>query len=137
MSVTGRVVNGVVVLPPGSVLPEGAEVKVEAIPLTAADDPFVAAVEGMLEGRSDGKEAAGSDLPDDLAANHDYYVHGHARKQQPRAARWINANGEAELTEQEAAEEANQLMSMAAETSGLPADLAANHDHYLRDLRKQ
>jgi hypothetical protein len=29
MSVTGRVVNGVIVLPPGTVLPEGTEVRIE------------------------------------------------------------------------------------------------------------
>jgi hypothetical protein len=29
MSVTGRVVNGVIVLPPGMVLPEGTEVRIE------------------------------------------------------------------------------------------------------------
>ena len=44
MSVTGRVVNGVIVLPPGTVFPEGTEVRVELLaqsssrPLKADDD---------------------------------------------------------------------------------------------------
>ena len=36
MSVTGKIVNGAVVLPPGTKLPEGAAVRVETI---ATDDP--------------------------------------------------------------------------------------------------
>jgi hypothetical protein len=36
MSVTGRVVNGVVVLPPGTVLPEGTEVRVEMLGPTSS-----------------------------------------------------------------------------------------------------
>jgi calcineurin-like phosphoesterase family protein len=137
MSVTGRVVNGVVVLPPGTMLPEGAEVKVETLKLVAANDPFTAVVEHILQRCSDGKENAMGNLPDDLAVNLDYYIHGHAHKQQPRAARWIAANGNVELTEQETVDEANQLMSMAAETTELPADLSTNHDHYLHGLPKQ
>jgi hypothetical protein len=36
MSVTGRVVNGVIVLPPGTVLPEGTEVRVEMLGQTGS-----------------------------------------------------------------------------------------------------
>ena len=53
MSVTGRVVNGVIVLPPGTVLPEGAEVKVETLALTAADHPQIAAVEKVVHPKPD------------------------------------------------------------------------------------
>ena len=35
MSVTGKVVNGSVVLPPGTKLPEGAEVRIETLKLAA------------------------------------------------------------------------------------------------------
>ena len=43
MSVTGKIKNGVVVLPPGTKLPEGADVKIETLELAPEDDPFVAA----------------------------------------------------------------------------------------------
>ena len=46
MRVTGKIVNGSVVLPPGTKLPEGAEVKIETI---ATDDPFLAAVERLAK----------------------------------------------------------------------------------------
>jgi len=46
-------VNGVVVLPPGTLLPEGAEVKVEPLMLTPADDPLVAAAEKVAKPRPD------------------------------------------------------------------------------------
>jgi hypothetical protein len=87
MSVIGKVANGIVVLPPGAAFPDGAEVKVEVSP-PSAGDPFVAALQGIIKPRSAG--SAGRDdfgLPDDLAVNHDYYIHGHPHKQQPRANR--------------------------------------------------
>jgi hypothetical protein len=68
MSVTGTVKNGVVVLPPGTQLPEGAEVKIETIELTTADDPFLAAVERLAKPRPH--------LPKDYALNHGHYVRG-------------------------------------------------------------
>ena len=72
MSVTGRVVNGVVVLPPGTLLPEGAEVKVETIELSGKDDPLVAAAEKVAKPRPD--------WPDDYVLNHGHYVSGEPRK---------------------------------------------------------
>jgi hypothetical protein len=113
-------------------------VKVEATRLTAADDPFIAAVEQIVKRRADRDGcAATASLPDDLAVNLDYYIHGHSRKAEPRSGRWIAVgNGATELTEQQATSDANKLMSMAAETSGLPADLSTNHDHYLHGLPK-
>ena len=48
MSVIGKIVNGSVVLPPGTKLPEGADVRIETI---ATDDPFVAAVERLAKPR--------------------------------------------------------------------------------------
>ena len=72
MSVTGTVKNGVVVLPPGTQLPEGAEVKIETIELTTADDPFLAAVERLAKPRPH--------LPRDYALNHGHYVRGEPKK---------------------------------------------------------
>jgi hypothetical protein len=72
MSVTGRVVNGLVVLPPGTKLPEGAEVRVETIKLTSEDDPLVAAVEKLAKPRPH--------LPSDYALNHGHYLRGEPKK---------------------------------------------------------
>jgi hypothetical protein len=129
--------NGVVVLPPGTTFPDGTEVKVELLPVTTADDPFITAVEQILRHGSDMGSTPGT-MPDDMAANHDYYLHGHSRKQQPRTARWIDASENApELTEQQVNSDVNQLLSLAAETTGLPSDLSTNHDHYLHGLPKK
>jgi hypothetical protein len=68
MSVTGKIQNGVVVLPPGTTLPEGAEVQVE-IP---ADDSLVAAVQKLAKPRPH--------LPEDYALNHGHYVSGEPKK---------------------------------------------------------
>jgi hypothetical protein len=72
MSVTGRVVNGLVVLPPGTKLPEGAEVRVETLKLTSGDDPLVAAVEKLAKPRPH--------LPADYALNHGHYLRGEPKK---------------------------------------------------------
>src|SRR5882724_2605195 len=117
MSHIGRVVNGVVILPPGILLPEGAEVKVEPVQTGSANDAFTDAVEQILRRDPDANADAATDLPNDLAVNLDYYLHGHVRKQQPRTGRWIEPNGNHELTNQEASNDADQLQSMAAETS--------------------
>ena len=71
MSYTGKVQNGVVVLPPDVKLPEGTEVQL-TIPDSAAKPSFAeryAAYVGMAD-----------DLPADLAANLDHYVHGHRKR---------------------------------------------------------
>jgi len=130
MRVTGKVKKGVVVLPPGSSLKEGQEVEIQPVPAAAAD-PFCLHESGPAL-------ATALDLPDDLAANHDYYLHGHARKQQPRRGRWIaDTHPMPEMTAQQAAVDTDQLLAFAAETEGLPPDLAANHDHYLHGLPKK
>ena len=72
MSVTGIIQNGVVVLPPGTSLPEGTEVRVEPVLLSADDDPFVAAVLKLAKPRPH--------LPDDYALNHGHYVSGEPKK---------------------------------------------------------
>jgi len=72
MSVTGKVKNGIIVLPPGTQLPEGAQVKIEPIELTAAEDPFLAAVARLAKPRPH--------LPKDYALNHGHYVRGEPKK---------------------------------------------------------
>lgn len=69
MSVTGKVQNGVVVLPPGTNLPEGAKVTVETVPPT---DPLIEAIEKLAKRREH--------LPDDYALNHGHYVGGEPKR---------------------------------------------------------
>lgn len=71
MSYTGKVQNGVVVLPPEAKLPEGTEVEVIPRAAPQATNPFV---EGML------KLAKPRDWPEDFALNHAHYVKGHPKK---------------------------------------------------------
>ena len=68
MTVTGKVVNGLVVLPPGTKLPEGAKVRIETLKLASEDDPLVAAVEKLAKPRPH--------LPKDYALNHGHYLRG-------------------------------------------------------------
>jgi hypothetical protein len=68
----GIVKNGVVVLEQGNELPEGIEVRVE---------PIVAAKDALAEGPTLGEQFADvigtvPDLPPDMAAQHDHYLHG-------------------------------------------------------------
>ena len=72
MSVTGKIVNGLVVLPPGTKLPEGAEVRIETLKLTSEDDPLAAAVEKLAKPRAH--------LPKDYALNHGHYLRGEPKK---------------------------------------------------------
>lgn len=70
MSYTGKVQNGVVVLPPEVKLPEGTEV--EVTPRAVADDPFVQAA--MKAGKPR------PHWPKDYALNHGHYVTGEPKK---------------------------------------------------------
>jgi hypothetical protein len=72
MSVTGKVINGLVVLPPGTKLPEGAEVRIETLNHTSEEDPLVAAVERLAKPRPH--------LPTDFALNHGHYLRGEPKK---------------------------------------------------------
>ena len=131
MSFTGTVKDGVVVLPAGLKLPEGSEVE-----LTVPEPPSPDATFVLHEAAKPFPTVGG--LPDDLALNHDYYLHGHQHKQQPRQGRWIGADEPmTEMSPAEAASHTDQLLKFAAEIEGLPSDLAANHDHYLHGLPKQ
>ena len=131
MSFAGKIKNGVVVLPPGLKLPEGLEVQLTVPESPSPEETFV-----LHETAKPFPTVGG--LPDDLAINHDYYLHGHQHKQQPRRGRWIGAGKPMpEMTAAEAARHTDQLVKFAAEIEGLPSDLAANHDHYLHGLPKQ
>jgi hypothetical protein len=71
MSYTGKVRNGVVVLPPGVKLPDGAEVQVN-VPEGRNERSFAERY-AVFVGIAD-------DLPADLAANLDHYLHGHPKQ---------------------------------------------------------
>jgi hypothetical protein len=73
MSVTGTVKNGVIVLPPGTALPEGAAVKVETIAASLESDPFLAAVNKVAKPRPH--------WPSDYVLNHGHYVSGEPKKE--------------------------------------------------------
>jgi len=72
MSVTGKIKNGMVVLPPGTKLPEGADVKIETLELPPEDDPFVAAVLKAAKPRPHWPKA--------FVLNHGHYVSGEPKK---------------------------------------------------------
>jgi hypothetical protein len=72
MSYKGRVRNGVVVLPPEAVLPEGAEVEVIPIAVAGDDPPFLQAILKLAKPRPE--------WPEDFALNHAHYAKGHPRK---------------------------------------------------------
>src|SRR5487761_2395759 len=127
MSVTGKIKNGLVELPPGAHFEEGQPVEVRRAPVSPADPFALRETAPAL--------ATMRNLPDDLAVNLDYYLHGHDHKKQPRQGRWISAPRPLpEMTAQEAADCTDRLLGFAAETEGLPPDLAAQHDHYLHGL---
>ena len=127
MSVIGTVKNGVIELPPDARLEEGQQVEVHALSMSP-QDVYVLRESVMAAPPL-------RDLPDDLAPNLDYYLHGHDHKQQPRRGRWIPAaKPTPELTESQAEELASKLLALAAETTNLPPDLASHHDHYLHGL---
>lgn len=72
MSFTGKVQNGVVVLPPEIKLPEGTEVSVETVDLAADNDPFIQAVLKSAKPRPH--------WPKDYALNHGHYFSGEPKK---------------------------------------------------------
>ena len=122
-------------LPPGVDLPDGTAVEL-ILPEPAKSAP-VSSEEAFILREMALAYSTARDLPDDLAINHDYYLHG-GNKQQPRLGRWISASKPTpELTGRQAAEFTDKLLELAAETSNLPSDLSANHDHYLHGLPKR
>jgi len=75
MSYPGIMKDGVVVLPPGVHLPEGAQVEVTVPTASGAPQPDGTAYDVLAEfvGSFDA-------LPADLARNHDHYLHGAPRR---------------------------------------------------------
>ena len=73
MSVTGKVENGVVVLPPGTTLPEGVTVRVGTLDPAPQEDPFLAAVRKTAKPRPH--------WPKDYVVNHGHYISGEPKKQ--------------------------------------------------------
>jgi hypothetical protein len=71
MTYTGTIKDGVVVLPPEVQLPEGTQVRVEAINPSPVR---------TLADRLEGVIGISKGLPQDLAENHDHYLHGQPRK---------------------------------------------------------
>lgn len=72
MSFMGKIKNGVVVLPPEIILPEGTEVSVETVDMPADNDPFIQAVLKSAKPRPH--------WPKDYALNHGHYVSGEPKK---------------------------------------------------------
>lgn len=70
MTYRGTVKSGLVVLPEGVALPEGAEVEVTLPGESAAPGPG-----DRLATLGRWAETLPTDLPPDLAANHDHYLH--------------------------------------------------------------
>lgn len=71
MTCTVKIANGVVRLPSGLNLPDGAEVQL-TVPDSAAAASFADRYANYI--------GAADDLPADLAANLDHYVHGQRQK---------------------------------------------------------
>ena len=66
--------------------------------------------------------------PDDMAANHDFYLHG-THKQNPRRGRWIPASQALRQPTRAQVEEFNRKMDeFAGEIERVPADLSKNLD---------
>jgi hypothetical protein len=68
MTVQGKIVNGSIVLDQSLSLPEGTRVEVVVTPLAKAASPL-----GEMLLRHAGKATG---LPEDMAAQHDHYLHG-------------------------------------------------------------
>jgi hypothetical protein len=69
MSITATVENGLIKLPSDAAVPDGTVVRIETV---AEEGPALFETLQDFDGMAD-------DLPADLAANLDHYVHGHRR----------------------------------------------------------
>jgi hypothetical protein len=83
MTYQGVVQNGVILIEGGVRLPEGAEVQIElseknSTPLEADNVPTIGQ---KLAELARWAETQDSDLPEDLAVNHDHYLHGLPKRQ--------------------------------------------------------
>jgi hypothetical protein len=79
MSIRGRVQGGVVVLDEPDALPDGAEVRIELVSVEV--EPPLLDEHGQTLGQKLLNYAGRlTDLPADLARNHDHYLHGTAKR---------------------------------------------------------
>lgn len=81
MTYSGTIQNGVVVLAEGVALPEGTEVSV--VPIHAAEPvPRVGGktIWQKIVEIAEQTERQPCDLPEDLADNHDHYLHGLSKR---------------------------------------------------------
>jgi hypothetical protein len=72
MTCIGTVSNGKVLLPPEAAFPDGTRVEVTPVPTAQERAEFT---QGLLR-----IAAKVRNLPGDLAANHDHYLHGHPKQ---------------------------------------------------------
>ena len=72
MSYTGKVQNGVIVLPPDVKLAEGMEVTIEPVESQPEADPFLAAIRKVAKPRPH--------WPADYVLNHGHYASGEPKK---------------------------------------------------------
>jgi hypothetical protein len=72
MSYTGTIKNGVVVLPGSVRLPEGTQVELTPVVSSQEAEGFTDQLLGIAKQTLN--------LPPDLAANHDHYLHGLPKK---------------------------------------------------------
>jgi hypothetical protein len=73
----GHVESGRIVLDDEASLPEGAEVKIELVPIAEVTSPEP---EQTLYDRFKPFAGIVKDLPSDFAENHDHYIHGRPKK---------------------------------------------------------
>jgi hypothetical protein len=79
MTVIGKVQGGVVVFPPGTELPEGANVSVELLQQGAEESEKLDATDSFLQLIGDIAKPR-PHWPKDYALNHGYYVAGEPKK---------------------------------------------------------
>ena len=75
---TGKVVNGVIILENGGTLPDGTIVKVE--PVAASEPAESVGAESTLGQRLLKFAGTIEGLPPDMARNHNHYIHGTEKK---------------------------------------------------------
>lgn len=78
MAYDGTVQDGVIVLADGNILPEGMKVQVTTSPVPIETACSEKPIGEVLYELAVWAETQPCDLPEDLAINHDHYLHGHS-----------------------------------------------------------
>lgn len=83
MTYQGVVQNGVIHVAEGVCLPEGAEVQIELVEEKAlqSENTDELTIGQKLAALGRWAETQDTNLPEDLAVNHDYYLHGLPKRQ--------------------------------------------------------